>query len=96
LTSPTPLKDEEEKLDEWEKGECTTRYMLSQKLPDSAVIRIRKLDTVAKKWELVSNEFMRKGLFVSGRTIFPLSYLPLSYLSHILSRTGLDYDIIHL
>jgi gag-polypeptide of LTR copia-type len=37
--------------------------MLSQKLPDSAVVRIRKLDTVAKKWELVSDEFTRKGLF---------------------------------
>jgi hypothetical protein len=63
ILSPTPSKDEQEKLDEWEKEERTARYMLSQKLPDSAVVRICKLDTVAKKWELVSNEFTRKGLF---------------------------------
>ena len=37
--------------------------MLSQKLPDSAVMCIRKLTTVAEKWKAVKDEFSTKGLF---------------------------------
>ena len=58
-----PSKDEQEKIDEWDKEELTIHYMLSQKLLDSIVIRIHKLATVAEKWKLVEEEFMCKGLF---------------------------------
>jgi len=37
--------------------------MLSQKLPDSAVMHIRKLATIGEKWTAVKDEFSAKGLF---------------------------------
>ena len=66
-----PSKDEQEKIDEWDKEELTTHYMLSQKLPDS-VVQICKLTTVAEKWKLVEEEFMHKGLLLALTCITPL------------------------
>jgi len=57
LSTPALTADELEKLAEWEKEERTARYMLSQKLPDSVVVRIHKLNTVKKKWDLVKEEY---------------------------------------
>src|SRR5882724_13392841 len=53
----TPTADEQKDIDAWEKEERISSYMLSQKLPDSAVMRIRKLDSVAEKWKAVKDEF---------------------------------------
>jgi len=63
LSTPTAKPDEMEKLAEWEKEERMAQYMLSQKLPDSVVVQVHKLDTVKKKWDLVKEEYTRKGLF---------------------------------
>jgi len=57
------MADEQKDIDAWEKEEWISSYMLSQKLPDSAVMRIRKLDSVAEKWKAVKDEFSTKGLF---------------------------------
>jgi len=57
----------------WEKEERIARYMLSQKLPDSAVVRVRKLSTVAQKWTTISDEYTKKGLF--ARTEMRNSFL---------------------
>src|SRR5882757_1464468 len=56
-------QDQSDEIIQWEKDESTSRYMLSQKLPDSAVVRVRKFGSVAEKWKLVTEEYTRKGLF---------------------------------
>ena len=52
-TAPRPpyaqpaIQSQQEQLDKWDKDERTALYMLTQKLPDSAVIRIYKFATCA-------------------------------------------------
>src|SRR5882762_3413480 len=59
----TPTTDEQKEIDAWDKEERIASYMLSQKLPDSAIMCIRKLTTVVEKWKAVKDEFSMKGLF---------------------------------
>ena len=66
LSTPTAKPDEIEKLAEWEKEERMARYMLSQKLPGSVIVQVHKLGTVKKKWDLVKEEYTRKGLFAQA------------------------------
>jgi gag-polypeptide of LTR copia-type len=61
--SDAPKQEELDAIASWEKEERIARYMLSQKLPDSAVVRVHKLDTVAEKWNAVLAEYTKKGLF---------------------------------
>ena len=59
----TPTTDEQKEIDAWDKEERIASYMLSQKLPDSAIMCIRKLTTAAEKWKAMKDEFLMKGLF---------------------------------
>jgi transposase InsO family protein len=74
----TPSQEEQNAIDAWEKEERIARYMLSQKLPDSAVVRVHKLKTVAEKWAAVSAEYTKKGLFarIELRNTFMASRCP--------------------
>jgi len=87
----TPTTDEQKEIDAWDKEERIASYMLSQKLPDSAIMCIRKLTTVVEKWKAVKDEFSMKGLFawMEMRSSFIASCCPPgAEVSHFLIDLG--------
>src|SRR5713101_6642159 len=46
---------------EWDKDERVAKYMLTQRLPNSTVIHIQKLTTVAEQWATIMKEYTEKG-----------------------------------
>jgi hypothetical protein len=61
-SAPTP--DELAAIEKWEKDEHSSRSLLTQKLPDSALMRIRTKPSVRERWEAITKEFTEKGAFV--------------------------------
>ncbi|KZT22069.1 hypothetical protein NEOLEDRAFT_1072497, partial [Neolentinus lepideus HHB14362 ss-1] len=59
----TPTAEEIEKTTKWDENEATARYLLSQKLPDSALMKIRRYPTVAERWSAIQLDFTSKGMF---------------------------------
>jgi gag-polypeptide of LTR copia-type len=55
-------------INAWEKEEHIAHYVLSQKLPDLAIMWIHKLKTVVDKWDAMSAEYTKKGLFALCNT----------------------------
>ncbi|KAL0954672.1 hypothetical protein HGRIS_014920 [Hohenbuehelia grisea] len=47
----------------WERDERAARSLLTQKLPDSALMLVRKLATVHERWQAITREFTRRGSF---------------------------------
>src|SRR5882762_10183578 len=46
---------------EWDKNECTVKYMLTQRLPDSTLIHIQCYVTIAEQWSAIIEEYTKKG-----------------------------------
>jgi len=46
---------------EWDKNERMAKYMLTQRLPDSTVVRIQKCKNVAEQWSANVKEYTEKG-----------------------------------
>src|SRR5258706_5599398 len=63
MLSTTPTTVELENLEEWQKDEDMAMYMLSQKLPDSALVRVYKLSSAEEAWKMITQEYTRKGVF---------------------------------
>src|SRR5882762_2254137 len=42
---------------EWDKNERMAKYMLTQRLPDSTVVRIQKCKNVAEQWSAIVKEY---------------------------------------
>ena len=60
-TSPT---DEElAAIAQWDKDERSAKSLLTQKIPDSAVMRIRNKKTVKERWDVIVAEYTEKGAF---------------------------------
>jgi hypothetical protein len=58
-----PTADELAAIEKWEKDERSARSLLTQKLPDSALMRIRNKLSVKERWEAITTEFTQKGAF---------------------------------
>jgi hypothetical protein len=58
-----PTADELAAIEKWEKDERSARSLLTQKLPDSALMRIRNKPSVKERWEAITTEFTQKGAF---------------------------------
>ncbi|THH14813.1 hypothetical protein EW146_g5572 [Bondarzewia mesenterica] len=59
-----PLSETElELLEKWEKDERTAQYLLVQRIPDSTVVRIRKLSEVTDQWAAIISEYTLKGAY---------------------------------
>ena len=73
-TSPTP----EEAAAQWDKDERSAKSLLTQKIPDSAVMRIRNKKTVKERWDAIVAEYTEKGAFAQTdlRTCFLESKCP--------------------
>jgi hypothetical protein len=58
-----PTADELAAIENWEKDESSARSLLTQKLPDSALMCIRNKPSVKERWEAITTEFTQKGAF---------------------------------
>jgi len=58
-----PTADELAAIEKWEKDECSSRSLLTQKLLDSALMCIRTKPLVRERWEAIMKEFTEKGAF---------------------------------
>ncbi|THH16365.1 hypothetical protein EW146_g4254 [Bondarzewia mesenterica] len=54
---------EETLLNTWSKDECTTQYLLTQRIPDSTIVRMQKFTTVADQWASIVAEYTLKGTY---------------------------------
>jgi hypothetical protein len=43
---------------QWEKGECSAKLLLTQKLPDSTLMKVHTKVTVQERWEAVMREHL--------------------------------------
>src|SRR5882762_10099731 len=46
---------------EWNKAQRMAKYMLTERLPDSTVVRIQRCKTVAEQWSAIVKEYTEKG-----------------------------------
>jgi gag-polypeptide of LTR copia-type/Zinc knuckle len=66
---PTPAipsavtADERSAITGWEKDERSAKSLLTQKLPDSTLIRVHKEVTVKNRWDAIVHEYTEKGTF---------------------------------
>src|SRR6266571_6565009 len=56
-----PTDDETTKLNQWKKNERSAKSLLTQKLPDSALMRVHAKLTVKERWDAISTEYTEKG-----------------------------------
>jgi len=61
-----PTKDEEGAIATWEKDDNIARYLLSQRLPDSAVLSFSSCSSVQICWKLVTEEYRAKSAFAQS------------------------------
>jgi hypothetical protein len=59
----TPTVTEKTTIDAWEKDECLAKSLLTQKLPDSTLMRVRSKMTVKQWWDAIVYEYTEKGTF---------------------------------
>jgi hypothetical protein len=48
---------------QWEKDECSAKSLLTQKLPDSTLMKVHMKVTVRERWEAVIKEYTEKGVY---------------------------------
>jgi hypothetical protein len=58
-----PTVEETEAITLWEKNECSPKSLLTQKLPDSALMQVQSKKTVRERWEAIEAEFTEMGTF---------------------------------
>jgi len=58
-----PTAEELAAIKKWDKDEHSARSLLTQKLPDSALMHIRNKSSVKEHWEAITTEFTQKGTF---------------------------------
>ncbi|KAF5378320.1 hypothetical protein D9615_008779 [Tricholomella constricta] len=72
----TPAQEIE--IAKWEKDECSAKSLLTQKIPDSALMRVHKKPTVKERWDAIVAEYTDKGAYAQNelRTKFLESKCP--------------------
>ncbi|KAI0060482.1 hypothetical protein BV25DRAFT_1807123, partial [Artomyces pyxidatus] len=50
-------------VEQWDKDENTALYLLSQRVPDSTLIMLRKRKTAAEQWSTLVAEYTRKSAY---------------------------------
>ena len=51
-------------MDKWDKDECSAKSLLTQKIPDSTLMRVHTKCTVKERWEAIVAEYTEKGAYV--------------------------------
>jgi len=62
LSNPPTMKETAAKV-QWEKDERSAKSLLTQKLPDSTLMKIHTKTTVRERWEAVEKEYTEKGAY---------------------------------
>jgi len=62
LSTPPTMKETTAKT-QWEKDERSAKSLLTQKLPDSTVMKIHMKPTVQERWSAVVKEYTEKGAY---------------------------------
>ena len=77
LSTPPTMKETTAKT-QWEKDEQSAKSLLTQKLPDSTVMKIHMKATVQERWSAVVKEYTEKGAYAQTdmRTKFLASRCP--------------------
>jgi len=63
LSNPVTSKETAAKS-QWEKDERSAKSLLTQKLPDSMLMKVHMKLTVQERWEAVVKEYTEKGAYV--------------------------------
>jgi gag-polypeptide of LTR copia-type/Zinc knuckle len=58
-----PTNEETANINQWKKNERSAKSLLTQKLPDSALMRVHMKPTVKARWDAISTEYTEKGAF---------------------------------
>jgi hypothetical protein len=61
--SASPTTEETTAITQWEKNERSAKSLLTQKLPDSALMWIRNKKSVKERWDAIVADFTEKGTF---------------------------------
>ena len=76
--SETPTADETAAKNQWEKDERSAKSLLTQKIPDSTLMRIHSKPSVKDRWDAIIKEYTDKGAYAKTdlRTKFLESRCP--------------------
>src|SRR6266850_2517935 len=61
--TPSISADERAAITLWERNERLAKSLLTQKLPNSALMQIRTKKTIRERWEAIKQDFSEKGTF---------------------------------
>ena len=61
-----PTDGEIEAAEKWEYEDSVASYLLSQRLPDSAVMRLSSCSTTQEQWEMVTKEYQAKSAYAQA------------------------------
>ncbi|KAF8489659.1 hypothetical protein F5888DRAFT_1870139 [Russula emetica] len=61
-----PTHGEIEAAKEWEYEDSVASYLLSQRLPDSAVMRLSSCSSAQEQWEMVTKEYQAKSAYAQA------------------------------
>ena len=50
-------------ISQWDKDEQSAKSLLTQKIPDSALMCIRNKKTIKEQWDMITSEYTEKGTF---------------------------------
>ncbi|KAF5329633.1 hypothetical protein D9619_009265 [Psilocybe cf. subviscida] len=78
ITQSSPTAAEIAAQQKWDKEELSAKYMLTQKIPDSTLMRVHAKRTVRERWEAIVAEYTEKGAYAQTdlRTKFLESKCP--------------------
>ena len=62
--SSEPTDEELKEKNQWDKDKCSAKTLLTQKLPNSTVMKIHSKKTVMEQWEAVVKEYTQKGVYM--------------------------------
>ncbi len=60
---PGPTAEELAVMARWDKDELSAKSLLTQKIPDSTLMRIHSKTTVRERWEAIVKEYTEKGAY---------------------------------
>ncbi|KAK0433213.1 uncharacterized protein EV420DRAFT_1489364 [Desarmillaria tabescens] len=61
--SSPPTQAEHTAIEAWDKDERSARSLLTQKIPDSTLMRVHSKTTVRERWEAIVDEYTNKGTY---------------------------------
>ena len=74
--------------DQWDKDEQSAKLLLTQKIPDSTLIRVHKKPTVKERWDAIVAEYTEKGAY--AQTELRTKFLESKYSTKTTVREFLD------